>query len=324
MLPTRERLETAAAIVSAHMAPTPLIRWPLLELRTGAEVWVKHENHTAIGAFKIRGGLNFMAKLKDSQPDCPGVITATRGNHGQSVALAASLVGMQATVLVPRGNNPEKNAAMRAFGAELIEHGDDFQEAYEHSATLAAGLGLHPIPAYHPWLIEGVGTYALELFGGQPDLDTVYVPIGMGSGISGLMAARDGLGLTTKIVGVVSENAPCYALSFDAGQPVATNSADTLAGGIACRTPDPVAVDAINSGAERIIKVGEEDILGAMAHYFTDTHNIAEGAGAAPLAALLGERDAMAGKKVGLILTGGNADKALFSRALISPGEEST
>lgn len=316
MLPTKEQLEIAAAIVSAHMAPTPLIRWPLLAARTGAEVWVKHENHTVIGAFKIRGGLNFMAKLKDSQPDCPGVITATRGNHGQSVALAAAKVGLKATVLVPFGNNPEKNAAMRAFGAELIEHGNDFQEAYEQSAVLAAERGLYPIPPYHPWLIAGVGTYALELLGERPDLDTVYVPIGMGSGISGLIAAREGLGLTTKIVGVVTENAPCYALSFDAGKPVATKSADTLADGLACRTPDPVAVEVIRKGAERIVRVGEDDMLAAMAHYFTDTHNIAEGAGAAPLAALLGERDKMAGRKVGLILTGGNADKALLTRAL--------
>ncbi len=315
-LPSKERLEAAAGIVSAHMAPTPLIRWPLLGLRTGAEVWVKHENHTAIGAFKIRGGLNFMARLKDSRPDCPGVITATRGNHGQSVALAAAKVGFKATVLVPHGNNPEKNAAMRAFGADLIEHGDDFQEAYEQSAVLAAEKGLYPIPPYHPWLIEGVGTYALEMLIGQPDLDTVYVPIGMGSGISGLIAAREGLGLTTKIVGVVAENAPSYALSFDAGKPVATNSADTLADGIACRTPDPVAVEVIAKGAERIVKVGEDEMLAAMGDYFTDTHNVAEGAGAAPLAALLGERDGMAGKKVGLILTGGNADKDLFTRAL--------
>jgi len=288
----------------------------LLGLRTGAEVWVKHENHTPIGAFKIRGGLNFMAKLKEAEPDCPGVITATRGNHGQSVALAASQVGMKATVLVPHGNNPEKNAAMRAFGAELIEHGDDFQEAYEYSAVLAAEKGLYQIPPYHPWLIEGVGTYALEFLGAEPDLDTVYVPIGMGSGISGMIAAREGLGLNTKIVGVVSENAPCYALSFEAGKPVATNAADTLADGLACRTPDPVAVEVVNNGAERIVKVGEDEILAAMEHYFTDTHNVAEGAGAAPLAALLGERDMMAGKKIGLILTGGNADKALFSKAL--------
>ena len=319
MLPTKDHLDAARNVVSAHMAPTPEIRWPLLGGRTGAEVWVKHENHTPIGAFKIRGGLNFLTKLKDDQPDCPGVITATRGNHGQSVALAAAISGFPATVLVPRGNNPEKNAAMRAFGAELIEHGEDFQEAYEHGVRLAAERGLRPIPPYHPWLVEGVGTYALEFLGAQADLDTVYVPIGMGSGISGLIAAREGLGLKTKVVGVVAENAPCYALSFEAGKPVATNSSDTLADGLACRTPDPVAVEVINKGAERIVQVSEDEILAAMGHYFTDTHNAAEGAGAAPLAALLKERGKMAGKKVGLILSGGNADKDLFARALAEP-----
>ena len=315
-LPTLDELESARAVVARHMAPTPHIRWPLLASRTGAEVWVKHENHTPIGAFKIRGGLNYMNRLKSEQPDCPGVITATRGNHGQSVALAASLAGIPATILVPFGNNPEKNAAMKVFGADLIEHGDDFQEAYEHADGLAAEKGLRAIPPYHPWLIEGVGTYALEFLAAEPDLDIVYVPIGMGSGISGLIAARDGLSLTTRIVGVVAENAPCYALSFESGKPVATNSSDTLADGMACRTPDPAAVEVILRGAERIVKVSEDEILAAMGHYFTDTHNAAEGAGAAPLAALLKERDKMARKRVGLILSGGNADKDLLARAL--------
>jgi len=296
MLPTKDQLDTARNVVSARMASTPEIRWPLLCGRTGAEVWGKHENHTPIGAFKIRGGLNFLTKLKDDQPDCLGVITATRGNHGQSVALAAAISGFPATILVPHGNNPEKNAAIHAFGAELIEHGEDFQEAYEHGGRLAAERGLREIPPYHPWLVEGVGTYSLEFLGAQPDLDTVYVPIGMGSGISGLIAAREGLGLKTKIVGVVAENAPCYALSFEAGKPVATNSSDTLADGV--------------------VQVSEDEILAAMCHYFTDTHNAAEGAGAAPLAALLKERGKMAGKKVGLILSGGNPDKNLFARAL--------
>ena len=272
------------------MAPTPLIRWPLLATRSGAEVWVKHENHTPIGAFKIRGGLNYMNRLKSEQPDCSGVITATRGNHGQSVALAASLAGIPATILVPFGNNPEKNAAMKVFGADLIEHGDDFQEAYEHADGLAVEKGLRAIPPYHPWLIEGVGTYALEFLAAEPDLDIVYVPIGMGSGISGLIAARDGLGLTTRIVGVVAENAPCYALSFESGKPVATNSSDTLADGMACRTPDPAAVEVILRGAERIVKVSEDEILAAIGHYFTDPHNAAEGAGAAYVGGAVGRR----------------------------------
>ncbi|MBT7943336.1 MAG: threonine dehydratase [Alphaproteobacteria bacterium] len=309
-------LEAAAEVVAGHMASTPLIRWPLLSARTGADVWVKHENHTPIGAFKVRGGFNYMARLAMDQPDCPGIITATRGNHGQSVAMAAAKLGLGATVLVPHGNNPEKNAAMRALGADLIEHGDDFQEAYEQVGVLAQENGLHIIPAYHPWLIAGVGTYALEMLSAENDFDTVYVPIGMGSGISGLISARDALGLTTKIVGVVAENAPCYALSVKAGHPVSTNSADTIADGMACRTPDGAAFEVIHRGAERIVQIGEDDILAAMGQYFTDTHNVAEGAGAAPLAALMSERGAMAGKKVGLVLSGGNADRVLFTQAL--------
>ncbi|MCH7487807.1 MAG: threonine dehydratase [Proteobacteria bacterium] len=313
---TLDELETASEVVTAHMAPTPHIRWPLLASRTGAEVWVKHENHTPIGAFKIRGGLNYMNKLKAEQPDCPGVITATRGNHGQSVALAASLAGIPATVLVPFGNNPEKNAAMKALGAELIEHGDDFQEAYEHAGGLAAEKGLRPIPPYHPWLIEGVGTYALEFLSAEPDLDTVYVPIGMGSGISGLISARDALGLKTRVVGVVAEGAPCYALSFEAGRAVSTDTADTIAGGVACRVPDEDALGLILEGAERVVRVTDDAIMEAMGHYLTDTHNLAEGAGAAPLAALLDERHKMAGRKVGLVLTGGNAGRAVLRRVL--------
>ena len=315
-LPDRDELEAARAVVSGMLPPTPAIHWPQLAARTGAEVWVKHENHTPTGAFKIRGGLNFMARLKAERPDCTGVITATRGNHGQSVALAAAGVGLKATILVPRGNNPEKNAAMRAFGAELIEHGNDYQEAREHAAGLARERGLQEIPPYHPWLVAGVGSYALELFDAVPDLDTVYVPIGMGSGISGVIAAREALGLATRIVGVVAEAAPCYALSFDAGRPVATNSSDTLADGVACRTPDPTAVEIIGKGVDRIVRVGEDEILAAMGHYFTDTHNVAEGAGAVPLAALLKEKGRMAGRRVALVLSGGNADKDLFARAL--------
>ncbi|MBL6947888.1 MAG: threonine dehydratase [Rhodospirillales bacterium] len=314
---TLSDLEAAADIVAAHMTSTPMIRWPLLAARAGADVWVKHENHTPIGAFKVRGGLNYMTRLKQDQPDCPGVITATRGNHGQSIALAAAKVGLSATVLVPFGNNPEKNAAMRAFGAELIEHGEDFQEAYEQVDQLAGEKGLTKIPSYHPWLIAGVGTYALEMLRAEPDLDTVYVPIGMGSGISGMIAARDALGVVTKIVGVVADNAPCYALSMDAGKPVSTNSGDTIADGMACRTPDAGAFEVIRNGAERIVRVGDDEILAAMGHYFTDTHNVAEGAGAAPLAALMQEKEAMAGKKVGLVLSGGNADRGLFSEALL-------
>ena len=313
---TKSELEAASAVVYAHMRPTAHISWPLLSRRTGAEVWVKHENQTPIGAFKIRGGLVYMDALRRERPDVPGVISATRGNHGQSIALAAALKGLAATIVVPHGNNPEKNAAMRAFGAELVEHGHDFQAAREYADGRASDDGLHMIPPFHSWLMTGVGTYALEFLAAVPDLDAVYVPIGQGSGICGLISARDALGLTTEIVGVVAENAACYALSFERRAPVSTNSADTLADGMACRVPDEEALDIILAGAARVLTVSEDEILEAIGHYFTDTHNLAEGAGAAPLAALLDEREQMAGRKVGLILSGANADTALFRRVL--------
>jgi len=312
----RNDLETAAETVYAHMAPTPQYAWPLLAARTGCEVWVKHENHTPIGAFKVRGGLNFMTNLKAAHPDCPGVITATRGNHGQSVALAAAKVGLAPTILVPYGNNPEKNAAMEAFGCTLIEHGDDFQEAREYAGGLAEEQGLHMIPPFHPWLVAGVGVYSMEFLTAVGDLDTVYVPIGMGSGICGMISARDALSSKTEIVGVVAENAACYALSYEAGECVATNAADTFADGLACRIPDPDALEIIMDGAARIVTVSEAEMRAAMVAYFTDTHNVTEGAGAAPLAALMQERDKMAGKKVGVILSGGNADRELFKAVL--------
>ncbi len=309
-------IEAAAEIVYRHMRPTPEISWPLLNERVGAEVIVKHENHTPIGAFKVRGGLNYMTRLKESDPNCPGVITATRGNHGQSISRAATAVGLRSVIYVPHGNNPEKNAAMKAFGAELMEHGDDFQESREEAARIGEAEGLHMIPPFHPDLVAGVGTYALELMQTHPDLDTVYVPIGMGSGICGLISARDGLGLKTKIVGIVADRAPAYALSFDAGQLVNTNDADTFADGVACRSPDPQAVEIINAGADRIVRLTEDEFRAAMRAYFFDTHNIAEGAGAGPLAGLLQEKDKMSGKKVGVILSGGNADKAQFFEAM--------
>jgi len=315
-LPTLREIEEAAAFVHSVMPATPQYRWPLLGARTGAEVWVKHENHTPIGAFKVRGGLTYMRALKRRDPGVAGVLAATRGNHGQSVAFAAQRVGLNAVVVVPHGNSVEKNAAMRALGAELIEHGHDFQAAYEYAMTLAAERRLHALRSFHPWLLVGVATYALEFFRAVPDLDTVYVPIGLGSGICGTIAARDALDLETRIVGVVPENAAAYALSFARKAPVSTNSADTIADGMACRVPDGGALDIILAGADRIVAVGEDEIRAAMRHYFTDTHNVAEGAGAGPLAALLTERDRMAGKRVGLILSGGNIDRDVYARVL--------
>ena len=244
------------------------------------------------------------------------MIAATRGNHGQSVACAAARQGFSATIVVPHGNGREKNAAMRAQGAELIEHGDDFQAAFEHAEALAAERDLHFVRAFDTALIRGVGSYALELFHAVEDIDAVYVPIGMGSGICATIAVRDALRLGTEVVGVVAAGAPAYALSFDAGRPIATNSADTIADGMACRVPNADALARIRAGAARIVTVEDTQIRAAMRHYFTDTHNAAEGAGAAPLAALLQERDRMRGKRVALILTGGNIDRSLFAEVL--------
>ncbi len=313
---TLAQLDAASDLVHAVMPPTPQIAWPLLAARCGAEVWVKHENHTPIGAFKIRGGLTYMAELRKSEPGVEGIISATRGNHGQSVALAAKRHGLAATIVVPRGNSREKNAAMRALGAELVEHGSDFQAAAEHAAELAERRRLHFVRSFDRHLVAGVASYALELLRGVAKIDTVYVPIGLGSGICGMIAARNALGLTTRIVGVVAVGAPSYALSFAAGKPISTNTADTMADGLACRVPAPLAVEIIPKGAERIVAVEEGEIRAAMRHLFTDTHNLAEGAGAATLAALLKEKEAMAGKRIAIVLSGGNIDRALYAEVL--------
>jgi threonine dehydratase len=309
-------LETTTELVRTMLPATPQYAWPLLARRTGAEVWVKHENHTPIGAFKLRGGVTYMDWLKRSHAGAGGVISATRGNHGQSIALAGWRAGIPVTILVPEGNSAEKNAAMRSLGAELIVHGRDFDAAKEHAAHLARERKLHFVPSFHPLLVKGVATYALEMLRAVPGLQTVYVPIGMGSGICGLIAVRDLLGAKAEIVGVVAETAPAVALSVAAGRPVATPEARTFADGIACRDPDPEAVAIIAKGAARIVRVSEDEIAEAMRILYTATHNIAEGAGAAPLAALLKERAAMRGRCVGLILSGGNIDSGVLARVL--------
>ena len=313
---SRSELEAAADLVHRYLPPTPQHAWPLLAELAGCDVWVKHENHTPIGAFKLRGGITYLSDAKQRHPEITGVIAATRGNHGQSVATAAARLGLRAVIVVPEGNSREKNAAMGAQGAELVVQGHDFQAAFEYARRQAEADGLYMVESFDPMLVLGVASYGLELFGALPDLDTVYVPIGLGSGICGTMAARDALGLSTKVVGVVAENAPCYALSFARGEAVSTNAADTLADGMACRVPVPEAVNLIKAGAERVVTVSEDEIKAAMRAYYSDTHNIAEGAGAAPLAALLKEKDKMAGKKVGLILSGGNIDRALYREIL--------
>jgi threonine dehydratase len=310
------RLDDAAALVRTVVPATPQYCWPLLSRRTGAEIWVKHENHTPIGAFKLRGGLVYLDQLRRTQPQISGVITATRGNHGQSIAYAAARLGLGATIVVPHGNSVEKNRAIAAFGATLVEEGHDFQAAYEHALARAAADDLHLVRSFDPALVRGVATCGLELFRAVEKLDTVYVPIGLGSGICAMIAAREALGETAEIVGVVAANAPAYALSVAAGRPVSTNSADTIADGLAVRVPDPGALAIIRAGAARIVTVSESEIRRAMRILFTDTHNVAEGAGAAPLAAALQERERLAGKRVAVLQSGGNIDRALFAEVL--------
>ena len=310
-----DAIEAAARNVYAAMAPTPQYPWPLLARRAGREVWVKHENHTPTGAFKVRGGLNLLAQLAAREPDIAGLVSATRGNHGQSLAFAARRRGLRCVIVVPRGNSADKNAAMRAFGAELVEYGRDFDEARGHAADLARTQGLRMVGPFEPELVAGVATYALELFRAVAALDTVYVPIGCGSGICGLIGARDALGLDTAIVGVVSASANAYAQSFAARRVIETETANTVADGMAVRVPVPAALAVILAGAARVVEVTDGEIEDAMRAYFSDTHQIAEGAGAAPLAALLKEGD-RAGRRAAVILGGGNEDRDVYLRVL--------
>jgi threonine dehydratase len=313
---TLDELHDAASSIRAVVPPTPAYAWPLLAKRVGATVVVKHENHTPIGAFKVRGGLIYVNALCRAEPDLKGLVTATRGNHGQSIALAAARHKVPVVIVVPEGNSREKNAAMEAFGAELVTAGKDFDESRVTAAEIQKQRGYHYVPAFHRDLVRGVATYAYELFSSFADLDVVFVPIGMGSGICGIITVRDLLGLKTEVVGVVAENAPAYALSFKAGQLVPTNSARTFADGVACRDPNGEAFDIIKQGAAGIVTVSEDEIAEAMRVYYATTHNLAEGAGAAPLAALLKERARYAGKRAGLILSGGNVDMPLFTQVL--------
>ena len=313
---TLDEIETAAKLIYRHMPPTPQYRWPLLDEAAGTEVWVKHENHTPVGAFKIRGGLVYMDWLRRERPEVRGVVGATRGNHGQSLGFAARRTAMPTVIVVPHGNSREKNAAMRALGLELIEAGEDFQASSEFADALAAERGLLKIPSFDQLLVRGVATYALEFFRGAPELDIVYVPVGMGSGICGMMAARDALGLRTKIAGVVSTGAPAYQLSFAAGRKIEHPVTTILADGMACRVPNEEALAAILAGVERIVAVTDDEVAAAMRTLFTSTHNVAEGAGAAGFAALMQEREAMRGHRVGIVLCGGNVDAEVFAKVL--------
>ncbi len=305
---TKDDLADAAALVHSQMPPTPQFAWPQLAARLGCEVWVKHENHTPTGAFKVRGGITFIDWLRRAHPEIPGICTATRGNHGQSQARAAVAAGLTALIYVPQGNSIEKNASMRAFGADLVEFGADFDIARVEAVRVAEEQGLAIVPPFHPELVRGVATYAFELFSVAPDLDTVYVPIGCGSGICGTILARDALGLKTEVVGVVSTEAQTARLSVEAGRMVETNAARTFADGMAVRVPVQAAFDIYSRGASRIVAVSEDEVAEAIRVYFRDIHNLAEGAGAAALAALMQERDRMRGRKVGVILSGGNID----------------
>jgi threonine dehydratase len=313
---TLDELTAAAAAVRGFVPPTPAYAWPLLARTTSAAVIVKHENHTPTGSFKARGGFVYVESLLRAGPRPKGLVTATRGNHGQSIALAAAKNGIPVAIVVPEGNSREKNAAMEAFGGELVTAGKDFDESRAVAAEIQQQRGYHFVPSFHRDLVKGVATYALELFGSHADLDAVFVPIGMGSGICGLITVRDLLGLKTEIVGVVAENAPAFALSFAAGKAVPTDAARTFADGMACRDPQPEALEIVLKGAARVVRVSEEEIADAIRIYHTTTHNLAEGAGAAPLAALLREKDRYAGKRVGLILTGGNIDMPVLARVL--------
>lgn len=315
-LPNLQEIEAACAEIYRQMTPTPAYVWPQLCALAGTEVWIKHENHTPTGAFKCRGGITFMNWLRHAHPECRAVVSATRGNHGQSLARAATMAGLRAIIVVPVGNSADKNAAMRGFGAELVEFGADFDAARGEAERIAHERGAFPVPPFHRELVRGVASYGLELFRAAPDLDRVYVPIGCGSGICGLIAARAALGAKAEIIGVVSARADGARRSFLSGHPVGTDRADTFADGLAVRTPVAEAFAVYAKGASDIVAVEEEAIASAMAALFRTTHNVAEGAGAAALAALLADRDALRGKKVAAVLSGGNVDAGVFAQAI--------
>jgi threonine dehydratase len=315
-LPSLAQIREAQTVVYRHMPPTPQYSWPLINQRLGVEAWIKHENHTPVGAFKLRGALVYASWLKQTQPDLAGMVAATRGNHGQGVGMAARLLGLKAVIVVPHGNSKEKNSAMLAQDAELVEYGHDFQESLEYARALAAQLGFTMVDSFHERLVMGTATYALELFEAAPPLDTVYVPIGLGSSICGVSAARNALGLATEIVGVVAAESPSYALSFRQHSIVEAPSHTAIADGLACRVPNAHAMEAIWNNVARIIEVSDAEIAHAMRAFYQDTHNLAEGAGAAALAGALKEKDALQGKRIGIVLTGGNIDREDYEKVL--------
>lgn len=318
-LPTLSEIESAAALIEPVVPSTPQYSWPLLNARAGCELWVKHDNHTAVGSFKLRGALAYLARLVQREPSTRGIVAATRGNFGQAVAFAARHHDLAATLVVPHGNSPEKNRAMRALGAELVEHGDDFQAALHHAQEIACLRGQHSMPSFHRDLVLGNAVSALAFLRQAPELECVYVPIGLGSGICAMIAVRDALGLRTKIVGVAAEKAPAIALSFAASRLVAHPASTRIADGLACSTPNAEALAQVLGGVAAIVQVSDEEIEAAMRVYFMDTHTVAEGAAAAALAAVLQQRRAVARRRIGTVCTGSNVDAAVFARVLAGP-----
>ena len=315
-LPSLADIEAAAEVVYREFAATPQYRWATLSARLGTDCWVKHENHTPVGAFKIRGGLTYFDQLKQRDAMPREVIAATRGNHGQSVGWAARTHGVACTIVVPHGNSVEKNAAMRALGVTLVEHGDDFQESREHAIQLAAERGAHMVPSYHTDLLRGVSTYWWEFFKAVPQLDVVYVPIGQGSGACSAIAAKLALGHRARIVGVVSSHATTYADSLTGGRVVEAPVSTVLADGMACRVADAEALQVLQPHLDHLVKVSDAEVAEAMRAIFADTHNAAEGAGAASFAAAWQERAQLKGQVVGITLCGGNVDSAVFAQVL--------
>lgn len=315
-LPTLSEIQAAKALIRPHVRETPAYRWPLLEQALGAQLWVKHENHTVVGAFKVRGGLVYMDELRRHQPDVRGVIAATTGNHGQSIAYAAKQNGLRAVIVVPLGNNPEKNNAMRSLGAELIEHGNEFQEALEYSRVAAVEQGLHAVPSFHPWLVRGVATYGLELFQQAPDLDAIFVPIGLGSGFCGVAAARAAVKSSAKIIGVVSAHAPAYARSFEERRFIEHPSSTRVAEGVACKTPNADALKWIIEHAHDIVTITDDEALDAMRDLLRSTHNLPEGSGALAYAAIKKQQAQWQGKRLACILSGGNVSLEILRRVM--------
>jgi threonine dehydratase len=315
-LPSLVEIRQAQDVLYRFMQPTPQYSWPLINQRLGAEVWIKHENHTPVGAFKIRGALIYTDWLRKAQPGLKGLVAATRGNHGQGVAMAARLHDLKCVIVVPHGNSVEKNRAMVAQGAELVEHGQDFQESLEYARALAIERDLVMVDSFHERLVMGTATYALELLESAPMLDRVYVPIGLGSSVCGVAAARNALGMTTEIVGVVASSSPSYALSFAQRKIVEAPARTEIADGLACRTPNGGAMEIIWKNVARIVEVSDAEIAAAMVAIYQDTHNVAEGAAASALAGAMKEQDENRGSRIGVVLTGGNVDADVFARVL--------